>query len=444
AMRADDMGDAAYAQGKIESFDYPGDYLDQGRGNTVANLRTLAERGNDRRHRAVGNCASLVSGLTVSLTGDQVPGVKDEAYLCLRAAHSYISDSYGSGDIKSDRHAFSAEYVLMPITAPMVPDRKTPLPIVQVPQTAVVVGEGEIDCDQYGRILVQFHWDLDGAYSMRCRVSQNWAGKGWGGMVIPRIGMEVVVEFLEGDPDKPLVTGCVYNGRQDTPYPLPAAKTKSVFKTDTHQGAGFNELTFEDEREQELIYMHGQKDQQIEILNDRGKTIGRDQSEAVGRDKSISVGQDHTESIGRDARHTVGRDVIYQVGQNQQEKYGKDHVHVVGNIHKQDIYADHMVQVGRNLEETVLGKSVLNVNQSITNNTKLHTLMAFTKMVVKGPGGKITIDGSGITLEAAQIRLKGNVSMGGGGSAQVPTLQGAANDALPLVEECITQKGDGA
>ncbi|MEL7182965.1 MAG: type VI secretion system tip protein TssI/VgrG [Pseudomonadota bacterium] len=444
AMRADDMGDAAYAQGKIESFDYPGDYLDQGRGNTVANLRTLAERGNDRRHRAVGNCASLVSGLTVSLTGDQVPGVKDEAYLCLRAAHSYISDSYGSGDIKSDRHAFSAEYVLMPITAPMVPDRKTPLPIVQGPQTAVVVGEGEIDCDQYGRILVQFHWDLDGAYSMRCRVSQNWAGKGWGGMVIPRIGMEVVVEFLEGDPDKPLVTGCVYNGRQDTPYPLPAAKTKSVFKTDTHQGAGFNELTFEDEREQELIYMHGQKDQQIEILNDRGKTIGRDQSEAVGRDKSISVGQDHTESIGRDARHTVGRDVIYQVGQNQQEKYGKDHVHVVGNIHKQDIYADHMVQVGRNLEETVLGKSVLNVNQSITNNTKLHTLMAFTKMVVKGPGGKITIDGSGITLEAAQIRLKGNVSMGGGGSAQVPTLQGAANDALPLVEECITQKGDGA
>ncbi len=441
AMEADEMGEAAYINGQIESFDYPGEYLNHRTGQAVASLRTMQERGQDRRHRALGNCPSLKAGLTVGLTGDYVPGVKDEDYLCLRASHSYISDAYGTGDTKSDRHAYSGEYVLMPVTAPLAPDRKTPLPIVQGPQTARVVGEGEIDCDEFGRILVRFHWDLEDAYSMRCRVSQNWASKGWGGMVIPRIGMEVVVEFLEGDPDKPLVTGCVYNGRNDPPYPLPAAKTKSVFKTDTHQGSGFNELTFEDERDQELIYMHGQKDHQIDILNDRSKTIGRDQSEAVGRDKSISVGRDHTESVGQDARHTIGRDVIYQVGQNQQEKYGKDHVHVVGNIHKQDIYADHLVQTGRNREETVLGKSVLNVNESITNNTKLHTLMAYQKIVLKGPGGKLTIDGSGITLEAAQIWLKGNVSMGGGGSAQVPTLQGAANDALPLVEECVVQKG---
>ncbi|MBM2578088.1 type VI secretion system tip protein VgrG [Jannaschia sp. Os4] len=442
AMEVDRVGDARFAHGQIESFDYPGDYLAMGQGSVVAALRTLQERGQDRRHRAVGNVATLGAGGVVTLGGDHVQGVKGEAYLCLRATHSYVSDSYGSGEAKSDRHAYSGQYVLMPVTAPMHPERKTPLPVVQGPQTAVVVGDGEIDCDEYGRILVRFHWDLEGAHSMRCRVSQNWAGKGWGGMVIPRIGMEVVVEFLEGDPDKPLVTGCVYNGRQDPPYPLPAAKTKSVFKTDTHQGSGFNELTFEDERDRELIYMHGQKDQQIDILNDRAKGIGRDQSETVGRDKTISVGRDHTEAVGQDARHTVGRDVVYQVGQNQQEKYGKDHVHVVGNIHKQDIYADHLVQVGRNHEETVLGRSVLNVTQSITNNTKLHTLMAYQKMVVKGPGGKITIDASGITLEAAQIRLKGNVSMGGGGSAQVPTLQGAANDALPLVEECIAQKGE--
>ncbi len=238
------------------------------------------------------------------------------------------------------------------------------------------------------------------------------------------------------------MTGCVYNGRNDPPYALPENKTKSVFKTDTHQGSGFNELTFEDQKDAEMIYMHGQKDQQIDILNDRAKSIGRDQSEAVGRDKTISVGQDHTEAVGRDARHTVGRDVIYQVTQNQQEKYGKDHVHYVGNIHKQDIYADHLVQVGRNVEETVKGRYVLNVNQSITNNTKLHTLMAFDKFVIKGPGGKITIDNSGITLEAPVINLKGNVTMGGSGGAQVPTLKGAANAGLPLVEECVAQKGE--
>lgn len=273
-------------------------------------------------------------------------------------------------------------------------------------------------------------------------MSQNWASRGWGGMVIPRIGMEVIVEHLRGDPDLPIVTGCVYDGANQPPNPLPAAKTKSVFEADTHQGAGFNELTFEDQRDAKLIYMHGRKDHQIDILNDRAKSIGRGQSESVGRDKSIGVGRDHTESVGQDAGHVVARDVMYQVGRDQQEKDGKDHVHVVGNIHEQAIYADHLVQTGRNREETVAARYVLNVGTSITNDTRTHTLMAFEKFVIKGPGGEITIDASGITLEAPQIRLKDNVTMGGTGGAQVPTLRAAANDALPLVEECLKQKGE--
>ena len=447
AMEVDRVGEAQYEQGQIESYDYPGDYLAQGQGKDVVGLRTRQERGQDARHRAIGDCTSLGSGMKVTLTGDHVDGVKGAEYVCLSASHSYVSDAYGTMDSEaqkqaSDGYAYTGEYVLMPVTSPLAPERKTHMPRVQGPQTAVVVGEGEIDCDEYGRILVHYHWDLEKAYSMRCRVSQNWASKGWGGMVIPRIGMEVIVEHLEGDPDKPIVTGCVYNGHNDVPYPLPQHKTKSVFRTDTHQGDGFNELMFEDENDKELIFMHGQKDQEIQILNDRDKSIGRDQNESVGRDKTIGVGQDHTETVGRDAKHMVGRDVMYEVAQNQQEKYGKDHVHYVGNIHKQDIYADHLVQVGRNMEETVKGRYTLNVNQSITNNTKTHTLMAYDKFVIKGPGGKITIDGSGITLEAPRINLKGNVSMGGTGGAQVPTLQGAANEGLPLVEECLAQKDE--
>ncbi|MCG7627731.1 type VI secretion system tip protein VgrG [Epibacterium sp. MM17-32] len=441
AMESDRMGDAQYAEGQIEAYDYPGDYLDLGRGKTVAQLRCEEERGHDARHAAAGDIVGLKPGLVVPLGGgDAVPGDGGE-HLCLSARYCFVSQAYGSvsSDHSHDR-PFTAQYRLMPVAAPMVPPRITPLPIVQGPQTAVVVGEGEIDCDEHGRILVHFHWDLEKAYSMRCRVSQNWASQGWGGMVIPRIGMEVVVEFLEGDPDKPLVTGCVYNGRNKPPYPLPANKTKSVFKTDTHKGSGFNELTFEDERDQELIYMHGQKDQEIVIENDRSKTIGRDESNSIGRDRTQTVGQDETMSVGRDQRETIGQDVTYQVGRDQQEKYGKDHVHVVGNIHKQDIYADHLVQIGRNHEETVFGKSTLNVTESITNNTAKHTLMAFEKFVIKGPGGKITLDASGITLEAGSINLKGAVSMGGSGSAQVPTLQNAARDALPLVEECLSQK----
>lgn len=440
AQEVDQVGEAKHAQGHTESFDWPGDYLDQGQGRGVVNRRVQAENGQAVRYLAKGDVASLGAGWCVTPTGDKIPGVTGQRMLCLRANHIFRAQAYGSGDAKGADEAYEGTYVLMPDVAPLRPERRTHVPVVHGPQTAVVVGDGEIDCDEYGRILVRFHWDLDDAWSMRCRVSQNWAGKGWGGMVIPRIGMEVVVEFLEGDPDKPLVTGCVYNGANPVPHSLPANKTRSTFKTDTHEGSGFNELMFEDLRDEELIYMHGQKDQEIEILNDRRKSVGRDESNTIGRDRSQVVGQDETMNVARDQRETIGQDVTYQVGRNQQERYGKDHVHVVGNIHKQDVYADHLVQVGRNREETIMGKSTLDVTQSITNNTGKHTLMAFEKFTIKGPGGKITIDSSGITLEAARINLKGSVSMGGGGSAQVPTLKGAAKDALPLVEECVKQK----
>lgn len=308
AMEVDRMGDAAYAEGQIESYDYPGGYLEAGYGKEVARLRTLQERGQDHRHQAVGDCTSLRAGLTVKVSGDKVDGV-DDPCLCLSARHTYKADSYATG-ANSGGATYEGSYVLLPTSAPLAPERKTFIPKVQGPQTAVVVGEGEIDCDEYGRILVHFHWDLDKRYSMRCRVSQNWASKGWGGMVIPRIGMEVVVEFLEGDPDKPLVTGCVYNGKNDVPYPLPANKTRSTFKTNTHQGAGFNELRFEDEKGKEEIFVHGQKDMNMEILNDRTKRVGQDQSEFIGNDKSIEVGGDHDEVISGNLSIAVGKNPL--------------------------------------------------------------------------------------------------------------------------------------
>ncbi|WP_330647170.1 type VI secretion system tip protein TssI/VgrG (plasmid) [Thioclava litoralis] len=441
AMETDQIGDAEYAQGQIESFDWPGDYLAQSRGRVVAQLRTQGERGQDRRYEAVGDIITLRGGTRVDLAGDTVPGIGEE-YICLSASHSYTSDNYGSGGTEGDGYAYSGRYILMPSSAPLVPELKTPRADVKGPQTAVVVGDGEIDCDEYGRILVQFHWDLDADYSMRCRVSQSWAGNGWGGMVIPRIGMEVVVEFLDGDPDKPLVTGCVYNGKNAVPYDLPANKTVSTFKSDTHQGSGYNEFRFEDEKDREEVFMHAQKDHNTIIENDESHSIGHDRSKTVGNDQSESIGHDKTISVGNDHRENIGQDMYYDVARNQQENYGKDHIHRVGNIHKQSIYADHLYEVGRNYQGEVAGKFTLDVGSSITNNTGKHTLMAFEKFQIKGPGGKITIDASGITLEAAKINLKGAVSMGGSGSAQVPTLQMAAKEGLPLCEECAAAKED--
>lgn len=264
-------------------------------------------------------------------------------------------------------------------------------------------------------------------------------------MAIPRIGQSVIIDFLEGDPDQPIVTGRTYHATERPPYPLPENKTRMTIKSQTHKGEGYNELRFEDEAGREEVWMHAQKDHNTviendeshQIIHDRAKSVGNDQSESIGHDKSISVGNDHTESVGHDARHTVGNDVNYQVGRNQQERYGKDHIHNVGNIHKQNVHADHLEVIGRDYTGQINGKMKLDVGATITTNAgQVHKLMAGQKFEIAGPGGKITIDSSGITLEAPTINLKGAVNMGGSGSAQVPTLNLTANDALPLAEEC--------
>ena len=310
-MEADFTGNASYEEGDLESYDFPGVYLDQAEGQSLAKLRTLQERGQDHRHFATGDCTSMRAGLTVKITGDSIAGV-DDPCLCLSAFHSYSSDAYTSGG-GGNEPTYEGSYVLMPTSVALAPERKTFVPAVQGPQTAQVVGDGEIDCDEYGRILVLFHWDLAKANSMRCRVSQNWAGKGWGGMVIPRIGMEVVVEFLEGNPDMPLVTGCVYNGKNDVPYPLPANKTRSTFKTDTHQGTGFNELRFEDAKAKEEIYIHAQKDRNEKTLHNHSERIDNNWVQSVGHNKSIEVDNNHIEAIGGNMSLTVGPSGVGQV-----------------------------------------------------------------------------------------------------------------------------------
>ncbi|MEP1388371.1 type VI secretion system tip protein TssI/VgrG [Yoonia sp.] len=354
AMETDRDAAAPYVEGSIESYDYPGDYLAQSPGKDVARLRVEQERGQDPRHRALGDCASLRAGQKVKITGDKVPGV--DKTLCLSASHKYASGGYGTTE--NGEPSFEGEYLFMPVGAPLAPERKTARPVVQGPQTAVVVGEGEIDCDEYGRILVHFHWDLDKRYSMRCRVSQNWAGKGWGGMVIPRIGMEVVVEFLEGDPDKPLVTGCVYNGKNDTPYPLPEHKTKSVFRSDTHKSSGFNELTFEDASEAEKIYMHGQKDQEIHIENDRTKRIDRNQFESVGRNKTLETGNNHHEVVGGNMTIMIGPNKLQQAVLGKFKALTSKLGDITSNLGLPDMFnmgeGNLMIGVAKNKAETIM------------------------------------------------------------------------------------------
>jgi len=303
-MELERDGDAAHPQGGIESYDYPGDYLETGRGKLVADLRIAAERGQSERYSAEGDVVSLRAGSRMTLEGDPVPGHGLE-YLCLAASHRFTANAYRSGGGSSEE-AYAGAYLLMPSDRPMTPERETPLAEVKGPQTGTVVGEGEIDCDEFGRILVHLHWDLEKSYTMRCRVSQSWSGNGWGGMVIPRIGMEVVVEFLEGDPDKPLVTGCVYNGKTAVPYPLPEHKTRSTFKTDTHQGRGFNELRFEDKADNEEIFLHAQKDRNSKIENNQSERVNVNKVESVGRNKASEIGNNYLQLVDGDMMLRVG------------------------------------------------------------------------------------------------------------------------------------------
>lgn len=408
AMETDRLGDAAYAHGQIESFDYPGDYLDRGRGKELAGQRVRSERGGDRRYRASGDCISLGAGMQVLLSGDQVPGTGD-TYIVLSACYKFVSQAYGSGDAMADGYAFSAGWAMMPISAPMVPPRRTRVPVVQGPQTAMVVGDGEIDCDEYGRILVRFHWDLDGANSMRCRVSQNWAGAGWGGMVIPRIGMEVVVEFLEGDPDKPLVTGNVFNGRNDAPYPLPANKTKMVIRSQTHQGSGFNELSFEDQAGREEIFLHGQKDHRIQILND--------QNQSVGRDRSKTVGHDQTESVGNDKTITVGNDHVEQIGANKTLGVGGACSVTVKGDHSTVIeQGDHslVVEKGDRSVQVLTAGQYTTVKQDIVTLSESGgiSLTASTSVVIEAPMILLKADsGNFIQISQGQIIIEGGETL---------------------------------
>lgn len=296
SLELDQAGDHAYAQGALESYIFPGDlYPDdldpEGNVNTEAGRARAALRLNQMTaqsglHRGVGNTLLMKSGMRVVIEGEKMPRVTGKSFVCMRAEHNYTGPSYGTGAAGVDE-SFTGQYLFQKEVLPFVPRLSTETPVVFGPQTAKVVGTDEVDVDEYGRILVHFPWDLDAEHSMRCRVSQSWAGKGWGGMVIPRIGMEVVVEFIEGDPDQPLVTGCVYNHTNMPHYKLPDEKTRSTFRTDSSVGNGFNEFSFEDKAGSEEIYLRAQKDMNAQVGNNKTTSVEANRVEIIGN-SSIS------------------------------------------------------------------------------------------------------------------------------------------------------------
>jgi type VI secretion system secreted protein VgrG len=325
AMLAERSIGSGYENGDVESFVFPGRYPDKGAGETLAQSRVDQAGRDDMLHSARGDCASLTAGMRVTVTDHPQDAINDKTYVTLSCEHSYVTEGYRTGNSgPATESSYEGKYRFRLAEKPVVPAAGTVAPRVQGPQTAVVVGDGEIDCDAYGRILVRFHWDREGADSMRCRVAQVWAGKGWGSLAVPRVGMEVVVEFIDGDPARPLVVGCVYNADNMPPFDPEGegGKTMGMKSNSTPGGGGYNEIAFNDTAGEEEMRLHAQYDLSAEVLNDETWHVFNDRTTDIDNDDTLSVGNDQTISVANNRATSVGSSDELDVGDKLTIKAG--------------------------------------------------------------------------------------------------------------------------
>ncbi|MGA9574591.1 MAG: type VI secretion system tip protein VgrG [Lysobacterales bacterium] len=293
-----------------EIYDYPGEYVTGEEGKTYAEIRLQELMCQRERVHASGQCRGLVPGCMFTLW-NYPRDDQNKEYLILSIEHEMNNHEFMSGAQEDITVYESKIEVIAKDKLPFRAPRKTRKPKVQGPQTAVVVGpkddeaNSEIYTDKYGRIKVQFHWDRygdkDEKSSCWVRVSQLWAGAKWGGIHIPRIGQEVVVSFLDGDPDRPLITGSVYNANYMPPYELTTNKSQSGIKSRSTTGGSadnFNEIRFEDKIGEEELYIHAEKNHTNITENDRSENVGHDRSCKVGHDYKLDVGNDALVNIG--------------------------------------------------------------------------------------------------------------------------------------------------
>lgn len=281
-----------------EIYDYPGKYADHGDGERYADLRLQEQEMPIKILRGGGTCRAFTAGYKFDLKNHYRKDFNIN-YLLTHVKLSMETAAYTSGarEVTDD---YKNEFDAIPSATPFRPPRVTPRPVVHGIQTALVVGVSgeEIYPDKYGRVKVQFYWDRDGKKdensSCWIRVSQEWAGKTWGSIHLPRIGQEVVVDFLEGDPDRPMITGRVYNADQMPPYTLPANQTQSGIKTRSSKGGGtenFNEIRFEDKKDSEMVTVHAEKDLDTSVEHDETRTVGHDRTVTITNNETQTVDQ---------------------------------------------------------------------------------------------------------------------------------------------------------
>ncbi|WP_323661880.1 type VI secretion system Vgr family protein [Pectobacterium parmentieri] len=301
----------AHQRESYQHFDYPGRFKKDPSGKAFSRYRLEALRANAITGAGDSNAAMLMPGNSFMLT--EHPNLPlNTGWQVVAITHSGQQPQALEEESGGEPTTYSNSFEVISAKTTWRADLPYK-PMVDGPQIATVVGPAgeEIYCDEYGRIKLQFPWDRYGASddqsSCWVRVSQGWAGGQYGLIAIPRIGHEVIVSFLEGDPDQPIVTGRTFHATNPSPYPLPANKTRTSLRTSTHKGAGFNELRFEDQAGQEEVFIHAQKDMNTVVLNNRSTTVTADHTESVGGNQTVSVEKDqHTEIQGEQAIAIIG------------------------------------------------------------------------------------------------------------------------------------------
>jgi type VI secretion system secreted protein VgrG len=374
-------------------YDYPGEYETHSAGDNYAGVRLEEEEATVKVIRGVSTVRSFIAGYKFDLKNHYSRPL-NISYLLTRVQVTMATNAYRAvGKMVED---YSNRFEAIPASVQFRPARLTRRPVIPGVQTAKVVGPSneEIYTDKYGRVKVQFYWDRLGTNnensSCWIRVSQDWAGKNWGGVFHPRIGQEVVVDFLEGDPDRPLITGRVYNAEQMPPYDLPANQTQSGWKSRSSKGGGtsnYNEIFFEDLMGSELIRVHAEKDMLTEVENDETRTVGHDRTTTIKNDETKTVNDgNETITIEKGNQSTT----LNQGNQSYQLKMGNQSTKLdMGN-------QDTKLSMGNQSTKLDLGAASHEAMQSIT--------------LTVGQS-KITVDQMGVTIEGMMIKINGQIQV---------------------------------
>ncbi|MFC4159046.1 type VI secretion system Vgr family protein [Chitinimonas lacunae] len=362
-----------HALGDYDVYGWPGNYVEPGNGQRYAQMQIDELQARHQEIEAAGPLRGISAGRRFSLI--QHPNAdQNQDYLVVSAELTVTESNYASGGESSwEAHTY---FTVLPWQGNYRPPRTTERPIIPGPQTAVVVGPPgeEIWIDEHGRVKVQFHWDRygkkDDKSSCWIRVAQPWAGVNFGMVAHPRIGQEVVVQFLDGNPDTPLITGRVYNALSMPPWTLPANKTQTGILTRSTPKGGYdnaNAIRFEDKKGEEQLWIHAEKNQDIEVENDETHWVGRDRTKTIDRDETVQVKRDRTETVDRDETITIHNNRKERVDHNESISIGDNRTEDVGKNESIQIGINQSIDIGKNRDEKVGSNENVRIGGSRTH-----------------------------------------------------------------------------